>query len=82
MDFVTCSEDFIVCRSVVILSCVISTTVEHILGFPTLCSKTALLIATNIAWTYLGTFHKIANLTISFVMSVCPSTSMEQFGLH
>jgi hypothetical protein len=57
MDFVTCSEDFIACRSVVIWSCIISTTLEHILGFRTPCSKTAHRIATNTEWTYLGAFH-------------------------
>ena len=32
--------------------------------------------------TILGSFAKFRKATISFVMSVCPSVRMEQFGSH
>jgi hypothetical protein len=49
MAFVTFSDDFIACRRVAILSCITFATLEHTLGFLTLCSETAHLIATNTA---------------------------------
>jgi hypothetical protein len=32
--------------------------------------------------TFLGTFAKLQKATGSFIMSVCPSIHMEQFGFH
>ena len=35
----------------------------------------------NSPW-FLGTFVNLRKATVSFVMSVCPSARMQQFGFH